>query len=224
MRRIILLATLVLLVVSLPARSAELSAAESQALLRNLENQRAKFPSLTADFTEEKTSHLLTKPLKSSGTLAFSVPNRFRREVTGKSPSITVSNGQKLWIYYPAFKEAELYTLGQKAFFDDSIAALTAGLNFQNIEKFFTFKASRESAASDYRIQLTPKSGGLKRMIKELAVWVDEDAKIQRTETTLPKGDRVVTTYKNLRATALPAGTFDFTPPGDANVSQPLGK
>jgi chaperone LolA len=220
----LLLTTLSVLLVTLPLRAADLPPAETQALLKSLQEQRAKSPSLTADFVEEKTSHLLTKPLVSSGTISFQIPNKFRREVTGKNPSITVSNGQKLWIYYPGFKEAELYTIGQKAYFDDSVAALTAGLNFQNIEKFFTYKASREGTGSTYRIHLTPRSGGLKRMVKELEVLVDEDAKIQRTETILPKGDRVVTTYKNQRPTPLPASTFDFTPPPDAHISQPLGK
>ena len=227
MRRLVLLFKLLLAsaaVLPLSTRAADLTPTETQSLLKTLEEHRGKSPSLTADFVEEKTTHLLTKPLTSVGTIAFQVPNRFRREVTGRSPSITVSNGQKLWIYYPGFKEAELYTLGQKAYFDDSVAALTAGLNFQNIEKFFTVKASRDGASSPYRIQLTPRSGGLKRMVKELAVWVDDDARIQRTETALPKGDRIVTTYKNQRPATLPASTFDFTPPGDAHISQPLGK
>jgi len=205
-------------------RAVDLTPAEAQALLKTLEEHRAKNPSLTADFVEEKTTHLLTKPLVSTGTISFQVPNKFRREVTGNSPSITVSNGQKLWIYYSGFKEAELYTMGQKAYFDDSVAALTAGLNFQHIDKFFTYKASRDTATGPYHLQLTPRSGGLKRMVKELEVWVDEEARIQRTETILPKGDRVVTTYKNQRPAALPANTFDFSPPADTHVSQPLGK
>ena len=137
-------------------------------------------------------------------------------------PSLTVSDGAKLWIYYPAFKEAELYTLGQRQFFDDSIAALTAGLNFQHVEQFYTCTAAREP--DGYRLALIPRSGGLRRMVKELAVFVDSDFKIQRTEATLPKGDRMVTAYKNQRPTPLPASTFDFTPPADAHISQPLGK
>ena len=213
---------LVLLATSACTWAADLPLAETQALLKSLQEHRAKFPALTADFTEQKTTHLLTKPLTSEGTLSFQVPNKFRREVKGSSPSLTVSDGAKLWIYYPAFKEAELYTLGQRQFFDDSIAALTAGLNFQNVEKFYTCTAARE--ADGYRLALTPRMGGLRRMVKELAVFVDAEFKIQRTETTLPKGDRLVTTYKNQRPAALPAGPFDFTPPADARISQPLGK
>lgn len=221
MRRI-LLSLVVFLAPLARLTAADLPPAETQTLMKNLQEHRAKFPALTADFTEEKITRLLNKPLVSTGTIAFQVPNKFRREVKGSSPSLTVSDGVKLWIYYPAFKEAEFYTLGQRQFFDDSIAALTAGLNFQNVEKFYTFTAARE--ADGYRLALTPRSGGLRRMVQELAVCVDADFKIARTETTLPKGDRVVTTYKNQRATPLPAGTFEFAPPADARVSQPLGK
>ena len=202
--------------------AAELPPAETAALIEKLQAHRAKFPSLTADFTEEKTTHLLNKPLTGNGTIAFQTPNKFRRELKGANPSVTVSNGVKLWIYYPNFKEAELYTLGQRQFFDDSIAALTAGLNFDRVADFYRFRAFREPAG--YRLALTPKSGGLKRMVKELAVWVDDDFKIEKTEATLPKEDRVLTTYRNQRPTALPAGTFDFTPPADAHISQPFGK
>src|SRR6516162_3416117 len=93
---------------TLAVRAAELTPAETQALLKNLQEHRAKYPSLSADFVEERTTHLLTKPLTSEGAIAFQIPNKFRREVRGNSPSLTVSNGQKLWIYYPSFKEAEL--------------------------------------------------------------------------------------------------------------------
>jgi len=213
---------LLFLLTALSVRAAELTPAETQALLKNLQEHRAKYPSLSADFVEDRTSHLLNKPLISEGNIAFQVPNKFRREVTGKSPSITVSNGQKLWIYYPNFKEAELYTLGQKAFFDDSIAALTAGLNFQRVDQFYTVKATRETQG--YHLALTPRGSGLKRMVKELTVWVDDEFKIARSETILPKGDSIVTTYKNQRPTPLSPSIFDFTPPAEAHISQPLGK
>ena len=221
-KRKALMAVLLLCGIAFASPAAELPLAESAALLEKLQGHRAKFPSLTADFTEEKTTHLLNKPLIGNGTIAFQIPNKFRRELKGSNPSTTVSNGEKLWIYYPNFKEAELYILGQRQFFDDSIAALTAGLNFDRVSDFYRFRAFREEHG--YRLALTPKSGGLKRMVKELAVWVDDDFKIEKTEATLPKDDRIVTTYRNQKPTPVPATTFDFTPPADAHISQPLGK
>jgi chaperone LolA len=202
--------------------AAELNRDQTAALLRDLQAHRAKNPALTADFTEQKSSRLLAQPLVSQGTLAFQAPNRFRRELKGNNPSLTVSNGQRLWIYYPNFKEAELYQLGQRAFFDDAIAALTAGLNLQQVAEFYNIKAFREG--DKHRLVLTPRTSGLRRMLRELTVSLEADFTIDRTEALLPKGDRIVTNYRNPRAAAHSAGTFEFTPPAGANVTQPLGK
>jgi len=129
---------LLFLSLTLTLRAAELTPADTQALMKNLQEHRAKSPSLSAEFTEERTSHLLNKPLTSEGNIAFQVPNRFRREITGRSPSITVSNGQKLWIYYPNFKSAEHYELGKRSPLDAALAAINTALNLESVENTFT--------------------------------------------------------------------------------------
>ena len=212
-------ATLILSVIV--AQAQQLSADDEKALLAKLREQRAQFPALTADFTEERTTHLLNKPIRGTGTIAFHAPGKFRRELKGTSPSLTVCNGTDLWIHYPAFSEAEHYTLGKKQFFDDSLAALTAGLNFQDVEKFFRIAPFREP--SGYRIVLTPKSSGVRRFLTTLTVWMNADAVIEKTDATLPKGDRITTTYRNVRPQKSVEAKFDFTPPSGTHISTPLG-
>jgi outer membrane lipoprotein-sorting protein len=199
-----------------------ISPEEQKAVMAKFQAHRAEFPSLTADFTEERTSRLLTTPIVSNGTINFQVPNKFRREMHGDAPSLTVCNGTELYIYYPKFKQAEKYTLGQQRFFDDSIAALTAGLNFQNVDKFFRMAVSK--AGAGYEIALTPRSGSLKKILTSLTVWLDAEGNLQRTDAVLPKGDRVVTVYKNVHPAKTSEAKFDFTPPAGATVTTPLGK
>ena len=210
------------LALALAAHAQELSADEQKALVAKLQSQRAQLPSLSAEFSEERTTRLVNKPIISNGTLAFQAPNKFRREVKGNAPSVAVCNGEELWIYYPAFKEAEHYTLGQRQVFDDSIAALTAGLNFEGVEKFFRVAASK--AEGGYSFALTPKSSGLKKYIISLQISMDADGMIKKTDATLPKGDRVVTTYRGVKSTVQIESKFDFTPPAGVNVTTPLGK
>src|SRR4029077_4767497 len=81
-----------------------------------------------ADFQEQRVIRLMKKPVVSSGTVWFQPPNKFRREVKGNSPSVTVSDGRELWIYYPNFKSAERYPLGKGSPLDSTVAAINSAL------------------------------------------------------------------------------------------------
>ncbi len=207
---------------TLAANAQELTADEQKSLIEKLQSQRTKLPALTAEFTEERTTRLVNKPIVSSGTISFQAPDKFRREVKGNTPTLAVCNGRELWIYYPAFSEAERYTLGQRQIFDDSIAALTAGLNFDGVEKYFRLTARKDGAG--YSVSLVPKSSGLKKYITALEVQIEADGTVKKTEATLPKGDRVVTTYRAAKSAKQSDAKFDFTPPAGVNVTTPLGK
>src|SRR5262245_51194624 len=107
--RTILLSIVFLTALTCVAGGAPFSETELKNLLAAIRQNR----STQADFQEQRVIRLMKKPVMSSGTVWFEVPNKFRREVKGNSPSITVSDGRDLWIYYPNFKSAERYPLGK---------------------------------------------------------------------------------------------------------------
>jgi outer membrane lipoprotein-sorting protein len=74
------------------ATAAPLSEAELKNLLAAIRQNR----STRADFQEQRVIRLMKNPVQSSGTVWFQPPNKFRREVKGNSPSITVSDGRNL--------------------------------------------------------------------------------------------------------------------------------
>ena len=205
---------------TLPAKAEPLAPPARAQLLERLKGLQEKYPSLEASFAEKRSSNLLKKPITSAGTLAFHAPNKFRREVIGSNPSLTVSNGQKLWIYYPNFQQVEEYTLGQRAMFDDAMAALTAGLNFGRVETFFNVQAAADGTG--YEVILSPKRTN--PVVRQLAVSLDSELKVTRTVLTLPKGDQVVTTYSNQKRGGVSPAKFDFEVPEGAQVTKPLGK
>ena len=204
------------------ATAAELQPAERADLMTRLQVLIEKHPAIKTDFVEERMSHLLNKPLTTEGSLQFSVPNKFRREMKGNNPSTTVSNGKVLWIYYPKFQEAELYALGQHSMFDDTMQAMTAGVSLQHFDEFYHLNAYAEEGG--YRLVLTPKRPNLKRLIKELTLWLDPTLTPVKGHLVMPKGDEVSTTYKNVVRGPIPDSTFDFTPPTDTHIAHPLGK
>jgi chaperone LolA len=193
-----------------------------KALLDRVRAKRAGAPQVQADFQEEKTVHLMNKPINSSGKVWFAAPNKFRREVKGNSPSITVSDGQQLWIFYPKFQSAEHYSLGKHSPLDAGIAALTAALNLENVENSYHITASKQD--SGYELQLAPRNPSLKRLLRTFNIRMNGDLQVQRTEMAQPNGDQIVTLYSNESRAPIDPSMFEFTPPTGTNVTTPLGR
>jgi outer membrane lipoprotein carrier protein len=177
---------------------------------------------MQADFKEEKSVRMLNKPIVSSGKMWYQAPNKFRREAKGNSPSITVSNGKDLWIYYPNFKSAEHYSLGKRSPLDAGIAAITASLNLENVEGTYQITGTKE--ADGYQLQLAPRNPSMKRFLKTFGIRMNNELQVVRTEMEQPNGDQIVTTYSNENRAAIPASTFEFTPPAGTDVTTPLGR
>ena len=204
------------------ANAQSLSEADIRNLLAKIAERRASAPDVRADFQEQKTMRLMTKPVVSSGKIWFHAPNNFRREVSGNSASVTVSNGPDLWIYYPNFKSAEHYALGKRSPADAAIAAINTALNLENVEK--TFRITGSKIDKGYALELLPRSPSMKRMLQRFDLRLNGDLVAERTEMLQPNGDRVVTIYSNQTRAAIPAATFDFTPPPGTEITSPLGR
>ena len=134
------------------AKSAPISDSELKNLLAAIRQNR----STQADFQEQRVIRLMKNPVVSSGTVSFQPPNKFRREVKGNSPSITVSDGRELWIYYPNFKSAERYPLGKGSPLDATVAAINSALNLENIETSFNITATKSDTDMSLHCSLAP--------------------------------------------------------------------
>src|SRR5436190_4373658 len=164
----------------------------------------------------------MKKPIVSSGRIWFQPPNKFRREVKGNSPSVTVSDGRELWIYYPNFKSAERYPLGKGSPLDATVAAINSALNLENIKTSFNISATKSD--NGYELALPPRTAAMKRVFQKLDLQVNEKFRVERTDMLLPNGDRIVTTYSNQTRTPIPPSTFEFKPPAGTEVNTPLGQ
>jgi len=216
--RTIASATLVFAALLSAAKTAPLSEAELKNLLAGVRQNR----STQADFQEERVIRLMKKPVVSSGRISFQPPNKFRREVKGNAPSVTVSDGRQLWIYYPNFKSAERYPLGKGSPLDTTVAAINSALNLENIENTFQINAAKVDKG--YELTLLPRSPSMKRAFQKLDLRINDNLRVERTDMLLPNGDRIVTTYSNQTRAPVPASTFDFKPPPGTEVTTPLGQ
>jgi outer membrane lipoprotein carrier protein len=217
MRKLVYVMLAILVMTSI-AKTAPLSEAELKNLLGAIRQNRTT----QADFQEERVIRLMKKPIVSSGTVWFQPPNKFRREVKGNSPSITVSDGRQLWIYYPNFKSAERYPLGKGSPLDSTVAAINSALNLENIEMSFNITATKIDKG--YELALLPRTAAMKRVFQKLDLRINSEFRVERTDMLLPNGDRIVTTYSNQTRAPIPPSTFEFKPPPGTEVTTPLGQ
>src|SRR5256884_2315582 len=206
-------AMLLFIAVAFFAESAPLSESDLKNLLAGIRANRTT----QADFQEERVMRLIKKPIVSSGKIWFQPPKKFRREVKGNSPSITVSDGRQLWIYYPNFKSAERYPLGKGSPLDSTVAAINSALNLENIEN--TFQITPTKSENGYELALLPRTASMKRVFQKLDLHINDNLRVDRTDMLLPNGDRIVTAYSNQTRATVPASTFEFTPPAATEVS-----
>jgi outer membrane lipoprotein carrier protein len=200
------------------AKSAPLSESELKNLLAAIRQNRTT----QADFQEQRVIRLMKNPILSSGTVWFEPPNKFRREVKGNSPSVTVSSGRELWIYYPNFKSAERYPLGKGSPLDATVAAINSALNLENIETSFNVTATKTE--NGHELQLLPRTAAMKRVFQKLDLRINDKFRVERTDMLLPNGDRIVTTYSNQTRAPIPPSAFEFKPPPGTEVTTPLGQ
>src|SRR4029453_7796647 len=200
------------------ANSAPLSEGDLKNLLAGVRQNRIT----QADFQEQRVIRLMKKPMLSSGKVWFQPPNKFRREVTGSSPSLTVSDGRQLWIYYPNFKSAERYPLGKGSPLDSTVAAINSSLNLEDVEN--TFQIAAAKTGDGYELTLLPRSASMKRVFQKLDLRINNELRVERTDMLLPNGDRIVTTYSNQARGPVPGAMFEFPPPPGTEVSTPLGR
>ena len=208
---------LLLLIAVSTLRSQELPPGEVEALLARLAESRGG-SGMQANFREERRLALMEKPIIEAGTVSFLPPDMFRREVNGGS--LTVCNGDTLWIFYPQFREVEKYTLSSNRPLRESISAMTSGFGLQDLGKNYRVQAWR--TADGYRIELNPKTPSLRKAVTAIQVDISDQLYARRMEIVGADGDRTTITFSGERKVKLSSDDFRFQPPAGIRVSEPM--
>jgi chaperone LolA len=212
---------LLLLLSPAVARAQKLPDAEVQAWLQRLAATRAGDAVTAVNFRETRTSPLLQAPVTTEGTLQFQPPDRFRRETTGRNGSVMVSDGTTFWIYYPAFQEAEKYSVkaggGAAA---AAMNALVAAFQARELDKYFRCEVTREG--DFHRVALEPRRRNERKFLASITLLIGPDQKLRHAAWTTPDGEHTEVDFSGERT--IPRGDFDFRPPNGTHVNTPLGR
>jgi outer membrane lipoprotein-sorting protein len=202
-------------------QAAPLSQSETQDLVRRIQAVSESRPSIEAKFLEERQTGLLKQPLKNEGRIWATLPDKIRREINGTTPSATVIDGNNMVVYYPNLKEEEVYDLEKRPMLKDSLQAITAGLDLQQLNNYYYVQASKEGA--EYQITLTPKTAAVSKIVKWVTVTVNQNLLPSRVELETTHGQKVDIRYSDVHHGAIPDSMFQLTPPPGTNVTHPLG-
>ena len=205
-----------LLVFPLVLRAQELDATQTAELLSKLAASRAG-RAFEADFAEKKILPMWKDPIVESGTIAFEPPDKFLR----KSKSLVVNDGKTLWMYYPEFRQVEKYPVDGRGP-GQIFVVLGRALQFDSLGEMFQVSSSR--SGDGFRLDLVPKSGAVRRMIRGMTLEIGPSLQLRSSVMLGKEGDRIETKYSNEKQIPLGAGNFSFQPPPGANVIAPLGE
>jgi outer membrane lipoprotein-sorting protein len=218
MRKLILS---ILLGIAPLASASPMTQSDIDQLIQKLQTLHNTHPSLQANFREERRLAMLKDPVVNEGKVWFTLPDKIRREIGGKTPSTTVIDGKKMSIYYPNYQQLEVYDLEKRPVIKDSLRALTAGLNFREVTSYYDLQGSKNG--SEYQITLSPKTAAVRKLVKTVDLTIDENLTPVRVVVHDNKGQVFTITYTNVRRETLPESTFEFSAPPGTKVSTPLG-
>jgi outer membrane lipoprotein-sorting protein len=214
---------IIALLFALPSvsQAAPLSQSETQDLVRRIQTINESKPSIQANFLEERHTAILKEPVRNEGKIWAVLPTKIRREIRGNTPSATVIDGKKMVVYYPNLKAEEMYDLEKRPMLQDSLRALTAGLDLQQVNSFYNVEAAKDGGA--YRITLTPKAAAVSKVVKWVSLTVDQNLLPSQVELETARGDKMAIRYSNVHHKSIPDSMFQLTPPPGTKVTQSLG-
>jgi outer membrane lipoprotein-sorting protein len=182
-----------------------------------------------ADFVQTRRLKTLTQPLTATGHLWFAQPNHFRWELRSPSQTIALRQAEEMWVIYPLLKRAERYPLDAKApgEWRDALALLEAGFPRDRREFDSRFRVlSLTETNGNWLFDLQPASAFARKMMKRISIGLKtNDFALVSTELEFVDGSVMRNDFTN---GVLNAGfgkeVFDWKPPADFKVTQPLGK
>ena len=178
-----------------------------------IQNRYDGIQDMRADFKQvTRTVALAGAQSSASGTVSFAKPGKMRWSYADP-PSLLVSDGQTLWIYDPAFGEAQKLTAGEQYLSGASIQFL---LGRGSIRRDFSI-VERSCSDAEVEIEMTPIAPAT---YERLTIVADPGSgNLIRTTILDLLGNVTEVTFSNFETDLNPPPeTFRFDPPQGVKV------
>jgi outer membrane lipoprotein-sorting protein len=195
-------------------------------LLVEIDARGARVKDLKADFTQQKFTPLLKKPLTSTGTILIK-GSASLWHTTHPEPTVMRIDDKELRLLYPRQQVLEVYPTGQK------IASLATSPfpRLDVLKKHFTFEQiatkALDSSAKEgdtIALRMQPTEPELRKHIDEVQVLLQVSTGFVLKAVTIDSdGDRVALSFSNIRINGdVPDRELELVVPTGVKVTHPL--
>jgi outer membrane lipoprotein-sorting protein len=190
--------------------------ADSQSVLRSLEQAGRSLKTMKAGFAETKVLVILNEKQESRGTVSLQVPGRFRWDYTAPQPSVTLVADGRFSRYFPQTKQVFRGAAKGEADLLVGFGPGAAGLG----QKYDVTLVGEEAvgSAGAYVLDLKPKKEqATSSLFSIIRLWVDKTRFIPvQTRLTEPTGDHTTIRFENVVVNGrVPASTWVLNLPKD---------
>src|SRR5437879_11532727 len=162
-------------------------------VIKRVQEHQKKTTTLQADFKQEKTLALLSKPETSSGHFTYQKPNNVLWTYDSpKRVTMLIANGV-MTTYYPELNKAERIEV--KRYQDRIFKYLGASGALDELATYFDFTFTNRVSDPAYQLDLAPKTKGIAKRLKHIRIWIDKKSYFT-TKFEYTEGDGDITTYE----------------------------
>ena len=190
------------------------------ALVRRVSQVQASLATLSADFEQTRTSHLLAAPSVSRGRFYFRAPDSVRWEYDAPREMTVLITGGVAITYRPAEKRAERIEIGraQRRVF----RFISAAEPLDKLMQHFTFVFHDPLGEGNYLLELKPAALMMKKRLRSVTIEIDRTTYLPiKVSYTEADGDSTAYSFSNVRLNQpQPPDLFTLSIPPDVQVVQ----
>jgi outer membrane lipoprotein-sorting protein len=189
-------------------------------VIKKVQLAQANTTTLQADFRQEKTLALLSKPELSTGRFIYSKPNSVLWTYDApKRVTMLIANGM-LTTYYPDLNKAEKIEV--KRYQDRIFKYMGASGAIDELEAYFNFTFTNTAGKAFYVLDLNPKNKTIAKRVRHITIFIDKKTYLTtQFEYTEGDGDKTRYEFLNVKINApVEQSRFSLNLPSNVRVEQ----
>jgi outer membrane lipoprotein-sorting protein len=187
------------LTLALPAAAARKADPNSlDEVIKRVQEHQKKTTTLQADFKQEKTLALLSKPEVSTGRFTYQKPNNVLWTYDSpKRVTMLIAHGM-MTTYYPDLNKAEQIEV--KRYQDRIFKYMGASGALDELATYFNFTFSNRADQPSFVLDLEPKTKAIAKRVRHIKIWIDKKTYLtNKFEYTEGDGDMTRYEFTNVK-------------------------